>query len=181
MKILVSAALVLGLAGGAYAYIQSDPDWYVRLRYPLEYQNIVAGHAKNYDLDPALLAAVIYRESKFDARAESDSGAIGLMQLLPDTAKGIALHTGGTKFQVSDLWDPEINVRYGAFYLRRLLNKYGDVRLALAAYNAGQANVDEWVANGQGIAFAETREYVDEVLAARDVYAKTYGDELGLG
>jgi soluble lytic murein transglycosylase len=180
MKILLSALLVLGLAGGAYAYIESQPDWYVRLRYPLEYQNIVAGHAKNYDLDPALLAAVIYRESKFDARAESDSGAVGLMQLLPGTAKGIAVHTGGSQFQVSDLWDPEINVRYGAFYLRRLLNKYGDVRLALAAYNAGQANVDEWVANGQGIAFPETRQYVDEVLAARDVYAKTYADELGI-
>ena len=102
------------------------------------------------------------------------------MQLLPDTAKGIALHTGGSQFEVADLWDPEINVRYGAFYLRRLLNKYGNVRLALAAYNAGQANVDDWLANGEGIAFPETRQYVDEVLAARDVYAKTYADELGL-
>jgi peptidoglycan lytic transglycosylase len=180
MRILVSVLLVLGLAGGAYAYIQSDPDWYVRLRYPLDYENIVRGHAENYDLDPALLAAVIYRESKFDARAESDSGAIGLMQLLPDTAKGIAVHTGGSQFEVADLWDPEINVRYGAFYLRRLLNKYGNVRLALAAYNAGQANVDEWLANGDGIVFPETRQYVDQVLAARDVYAKTYADELGL-
>jgi soluble lytic murein transglycosylase len=180
MRILVSVLLVLGLAGGAYAYIQSDPDWYVRLRYPLDYENIVRGHAENYDLDPALLAAVIYRESKFDARAESDSGAIGLMQLLPDTAKGIAVHTGGSQFEVADLWDPEINVRYGAFYLRRLLNKYGNVRLALAAYNAGQANVDEWLANGDGIVFPETRQYVDQVLAARDVYAKTYPDELGL-
>ena len=181
MKIVASAVLLLAVAGGAFAYIQSEPDWYVRLRYPLEYENIVRGHAKNYDLDPALLAAVIYRESKFDARAESDSGAIGLMQLLPDTAKGIALHTGGSQFEVADLWDPEINVRYGAFYLRRLLNKYGDLRLALAAYNAGQANVDEWLAKGEGIAFPETRQYVDEVLHARDTYAKTYADELGIG
>ncbi|HEY7002680.1 MAG TPA: lytic transglycosylase domain-containing protein [Gaiellaceae bacterium] len=180
MRILASVLLLLALAGGGYAYIQSDPDWYVRLRYPLDYETIVRGHAKNYDLDPALLAAVIYRESKFDARAQSDSGAIGLMQLLPDTAKGIALHTGGSRFEVSDLWDPEINVRYGAFYLRRLLNKYGNVKLALAAYNAGQANVDEWVADGQGIEFSETRQYVDEVLSARDIYAKTYADELGL-
>jgi soluble lytic murein transglycosylase len=180
VKIFASLFLVLALAGGSYAYIQSDPDWYVRLRYPLDYETIVRGHAKNYDLDAALLAAVIYRESKFDARAKSDSGAIGLMQLLPDTAKGIALHTGGSQFEVSDLWDPEINVRYGAFYLRRLLNKYGNLELALAAYNAGQANVDEWIAKGEGIAFPETRQYVDEVLAARDVYAKTYADELGL-
>ena len=181
MKILVSALVLLAAAGGAFAYIQSDPDWYVRLRYPLDYEDIVTGHAKNYDLDPALLAAVIYRESKFDAQARSSSGAIGLMQLLPDTAKGIALHTGGSQFKVADLWNPEINVRYGAFYLRRLLNKYGNVRLALAAYNAGQANVDEWRAQGEGIVFPETRQYVDEVLHARDIYAKTYADELGIG
>jgi soluble lytic murein transglycosylase len=180
MRIFLSIFVLLAAAGGAFAYIQSDPDWYVRLRYPLEYQEIVAGHGKNYDLDPALLAAVIYRESKFDAQARSASGAIGLMQLLPDTAKGIALHTGGSEFELADLWNPEINVRYGAFYLRRLLNKYGNVRLALAAYNAGQANVDRWRAANQGIAFAETRQYVDEVLRARDIYAKTYAHELGL-
>jgi soluble lytic murein transglycosylase len=179
-RVLLSLFVLLAVAGGAYAYIQSDPDWYVRLRYPLDYEHIVSGHAKNYELDPALLAAVIYRESKFDAQAKSDSGAIGLMQLLPDTAEGIALHTGGSQFELSDLWDPEINVRYGAFYLRRLLNKYGNVRLALAAYNAGQANVDEWVAEGKGIVFPETRQYIDEVLRARDVYAKTYADELGI-
>jgi soluble lytic murein transglycosylase len=181
MRVLVAVFVLLAAAGGAFAYIQSEPDWYVRLRYPLEYDHIVTGHAKNYDLDPALLAAVIYRESKFDANAKSSSGAIGLMQLLPDTANGIALHTGGSQFEVADLWDPEINVRYGAFYLRRLLNKYGNVRLALAAYNAGQANVDEWLANGEEIAFPETRQYVDDVLDTRDVYAKTYADELGLG
>jgi peptidoglycan lytic transglycosylase len=180
MRLLLTVFFLLAAAGGAYAYIQSEPDWYVRLRYPLEYEHIVTGHAENYDLDPALLAAVIYRESKFDANAKSSSGAIGLMQLLPDTAKGIALHTGGSQFEVTDLWDPEINVRYGAFYLRRLLNKYGDLRLALAAYNAGQANVDEWRENGEAIAFPETRQYVDEVLHARDVYEKTYADELGI-
>ena len=180
-KSIAAVFVLLLAAGGAFAYIQSEPAWYVKLRYPLSYQEIVTGHAKNYDLDPALLAAVIYRESKFDSQARSDSGAIGLMQLLPDTAKGIALHTGGSEFEVEDLWDPEINVRYGAFYLRRLLNKYGNVRLALAAYNAGQANVDDWQGSGKGIVFPETRQYVDEVLDARDVYADTYADELGVG
>ncbi len=87
---------------------------------------------------------MIYQESKFDADARSDRGAIGLMQLLPETAKGIAARTGGSQFRVSDLYDPEINVRYGAWYLRHLLDKYGSERLALAAYNAGQANVDRW-------------------------------------
>ena len=100
---------------------------------------------------------MIYRESKFDPDARSSSGAVGLMQLLPETAEGIALNTGGKKFVVSDLHDPEINVRYGSFYLRRLLRKYDDERLALAAYNAGQTNVDSGSEEGSGIEFPETR------------------------
>jgi soluble lytic murein transglycosylase len=171
---------VAALAGGLAYAEQSKPGWYGRLRYPLAYEHVIAGHARNYDLDPALVAAVVYRESKFDPDARSASGAIGLMQLLPATAKGIATHTGGRRFVVSDLRDPEINVRYGAFYLRRLMRKYGDKRLALAAYNAGQRHVDEWLAARKGIAFAETREYVDDVLELRDVYARAYGDELGI-
>jgi len=83
----------------------------------------VRGHAAHYDLNPALLAAVIEQESKFDATAHSDAGAVGLMQLQPATAKGIAKYTGGSKFVVSDLENPEINVRYGAWYLHHLLLK----------------------------------------------------------
>ena len=110
---------------------------------------------------------------------KSTSGAIGLMQLLPDTAKGIAVHTGGTHFRVSDLYDPELNVRYGSWYLRHLLDKYGDERTALAAYNAGQENVDEWRRNGQGIAFAETRSYVSRVEHLKTLYRRGYGQRLG--
>jgi peptidoglycan lytic transglycosylase len=102
------------------------------------------------------------------------------MQLQPDTARGIALRTGGSKFTVADLDDPEINVRYGSWYLRHLLTKYGSERLALAAYNAGQRNVDEWRAAGEGIRFAETRAYVDRVEDLKDIYARAYGKELGL-
>jgi soluble lytic murein transglycosylase len=181
MRAVVPLLAVLAAAIAGFAYVQeTQPGWYERLRYPLSYEHIVAGHAENYDLDPALLAAVIYRESKFDARARSSSGAIGLMQLLPATAKGIALHTGGTRFRIDDLYEPEINVRYGSFYLKRLLTKYGDTRLALAAYNAGQANVDRWLEANEGIAFPETREYVDSVLELRDIYADAYANELGL-
>ena len=181
MRIFAAFALLLGFAGAGFLYVQrTTPDWYARMRYPLEYEHIVRGHAQNYELDPALLAAVIYRESKFDADARSPSGAIGLMQLLPDTAKGIALHTGGSRFRVRDLYDPEINVRYGSFYLRRLLVKYGNERSALAAYNAGQSNDDHWLEAGEGIPFPETRQYVDKVLEARGVYADAYADELGL-
>ena len=167
--VIVAVALLQG----------SKPGWWERLWYPLEYKQIVRGHAGNYDLDPALLAAVIYQESKFKADAKSSSGAIGLMQLLPDTAKGIALHTGGSRFEVSDLYDPEINVRYGSWYLRHLLRKYHDERTALAAYNAGQDNVDRWLAAGGEIAFAETRHYVDRVEDLKGIYRRAYGDELG--
>jgi soluble lytic murein transglycosylase len=145
------------------------------VRYPLKYEQIVRGHARNYQLDPALLAAVIYQESKFRSDAKSDSGAIGLMQLQPATAKGIALRTGGSRFQTNDLYDPEINVRYGSWYLRHLLDKYDDERTALAAYNAGQRNVDEWRAQGKDIQFSETREYVDRVEHLKGVYRYAYG------
>jgi soluble lytic murein transglycosylase len=100
------------------------------------------------------------------------------MQLLPGTAKGIAVHTGGTKFRVADLDDPEINVRYGSWYLRHLLDKYGDERTALAAYNAGQENVDRWRAEGKGIAFAETRHYVKRVEQLKTLYRRGYRAQL---
>ena len=177
MRRLVFLLLVpLVLAGGLLLYAQSaEPSWWLKLRHPLEYEHIVLGHAGNYDLDPALIAAVIYRESRFDPNAVSESGAVGLMQLLPDTAEGIAELTGGEGFVASDLYDPEINVRYGAFYLRRLLTKYdGDLELALAAYHAGQGNVDEWLDQGGRIEFAETREYVDDVLELSERYRKAY-------
>jgi soluble lytic murein transglycosylase len=166
--------------GAAFAYVNSaEPAWYVRLRYPLRYDAIVRGHARNYRLDPALLAGVIYQESKFNAHVRSSSGAIGLMQLLPDTAKGIAVHTGGSEFRVDDLYNPEINVRYGSWYLRHLLDKYDDERTALAAYNAGQQNVDEWRRDGRGIEFSETRHYVDRVEELKTLYRRGYGRELG--
>lgn len=174
---------LLVLAGGvvlAVALVQdAKPGWWERLWYPLRYDQIVRGHARNYDLDPALLAAVIYQESKFKADARSSSGAIGLMQLLPDTAKGIALHTGGSAFTVDDLYNPEINVRYGAWYLRHLLQKYGDERTALAAYNAGQDNVDRWRREGESIQFAETRAYVSRVEDLKKIYRDAYAKELG--
>jgi len=174
--------VVVVAAAGVFVYLQhAEPPWWARLWYPLRYESIVRGHAANYDLNPALLAAVIEEESKFHADAKSRAGAIGLMQLQPATAKGIALRTGGSKFVLSDLYNPEINVRYGAWYLHHLLQKYGDERTALAAYNAGQRNVDRWRARGEGVQFAETRAYVDKVERLKDIYRRSYANELGLG
>ena len=174
-------ALVVVVAG-AFVYLQrTEPPWYARLWYPLKYASIVRGHAANYHLNPAFLAAVIEQESKFDASARSSAGAIGLMQLQPATAQGIAKYTGGSKFVLSDLDDPEINVRYGAWYLHHLLQKYGgNQRLALAAYNAGQENVDRWRRAGEDIQFPETRAYVARVEKLEDIYRRAYASELGL-
>ncbi len=180
MKRVLTVVLLAGALLGTFALLQtSKPGWWERLWYPLRYEHIVRGHAHNYSLDPALLAAVIYQESKFKADARSRSGAIGLMQLLPDTAKGIALHTGGTRFRVLDLYDPELNVRYGAWYLHHLIRKYGNEKTALAAYNAGQDNVDRWRRSGRGIQFSETRAYVDRVEELKGIYRRAYGAELG--
>ena len=167
--VLLAALGVLGAA----AVVVTEPDWYLRARYPLRYEHIVRGHAKNYDLDPALVAAVIYQESKFRPDARSESGAIGLMQLRPETAEGIAARTGGSRFEQDDLLDPEINVRYGSWYLRHLLDKYGSEESALAAYNGGQGNLD------RGIVHAETEHYVSRVLKLRRIYRDAYASELG--
>jgi soluble lytic murein transglycosylase len=177
VAVVALAAVAVGL--GAWI-VSAQPAWYLRLRYPLRYELIVRNHSRNYRLDPALLASVIYTESKFNASARSSSGAIGLMQLLPDTARGIAIHTGGSRFRVSDLYTPEINVRYGSWYLRHLLDRYGDERTALAAYNAGQDNVDRWRAEGRGIAFPETRSYVARVEHLKKLYRKAYPAQLAV-
>jgi soluble lytic murein transglycosylase len=180
VKRVLTLTVLLGTVAGLVLYVQAaEPSWYYRLRYPLAYQSIVRGHAQNYRLEPALLAAVIYQESKFETDARSDAGAVGLMQLRPDTAKGIALRTGGSRFRVDDLTNPEINVRYGSWYLRHLLDKYDDEELALAAFNAGQGNVDSWRREGKGIAFAETRAYVERVAELKDIYRDAYASELG--
>ena len=179
-RLLIAAAGLAVLGAAAFAVWHHQPEFVQRIRYPLRYESIVRGHAKNYGLDPALLAAVIYTESHFNPRAHSGAGAIGLMQLLPDTARGIAVRTGGNAFVVSDLYVPELNVRYGAWYLRNLLDRYGDERTALAAYHAGQGNVDRWRREGVGIQFPATRSYVAKVERVKGIYASAYAKELGL-
>lgn len=156
---------------------------------PLSEAAIIRKQAAAKHLDPALIAAVIYAESKFEPRPSS-AGAQGLMQILPGTAYYIAHLSGGRSFTAADLATPAINVAYGSFYLRYLLDHYnGDEMLALAAYNGGLTNVDRWVAHARdagesltigAIPFAETREYVQRVLTAQRAYRSTYPRELGL-
>jgi soluble lytic murein transglycosylase len=156
---------------------------------PLRHDDIIRQQAGQKQLDPALIAAVIYEESKFRDQT-SKAGAKGLMQIVPDTARFIARKSGGTEFELRDLGTPQINISYGAFYLRYLIQSYDrNVVLALAAYNAGQRNVDGWVRRaggvegfdaGRDIPFPETREYVTGVLERQREYREHYARELGL-
>jgi soluble lytic murein transglycosylase len=156
---------------------------------PLRHEDIIRQQARDKDLDPALIAAVIYQESKFQDRT-SKAGALGLMQLLPDTAHFIARKTGGTRFTTEDLSTPQINISYGSWYLRYLTDHFeGNKTLAIAAYNAGEHNVDTWVQRAgsseefdpaDDIPFPETRGYVHSVLDHEKQYREHYGRELGL-
>jgi soluble lytic murein transglycosylase len=158
------------------------------LTLPLRDQDIIRQQAQEEHLDPALIAAVIYAETKFDPRPSS-AGAQGLMQILPETAHFLARRSGATKFTTADLATPQVNIAYGSYYLRYLLDSYGgDTMLALAAYNGGQANVDRWIAEARArghqltqaeIPFPETRAYVAKVLQAQKDYRRTYPTELG--
>ena len=120
-----------------------------KLGLPLTNADVIRKQAAEKRLDPALIAAVIYAESKFAPR-QSSAGAEGLMQILPETAYYIAHLSGGSRFTASDLATPSINVAYGSYYLRYLLDHYdGNEMLAVAAYNGGLANADSWVARAR--------------------------------
>jgi len=175
-------AVLLGL-GLAYLIASGAFDQAIReLTLPLRHEDVIRQQADEKGVDAALIAAVIYSESKFSDQ-ESSAGARGLMQITPEAAEFIERQSGGTTFRLSDLSDPEINIRYGTFLLRELLDRYdGDEAAALAAYNAGPGNADKWGGAGltvEGIPFPETRAYVEEVLQKQREYRQKYGRELG--
>jgi soluble lytic murein transglycosylase len=184
MKVGRLLIVVLLVAAGAVAAViltetpVNRPAFIDRLEYPLDYGDSVRSSAARNRLDAALVAAVIYEESRFRSHATSKVGAMGLMQIKPETGETIARRTGGTGFQTSDLYDPDVNIRYGSWYLRQLIDKYGSERLALAAYNAGESTVDHWLAEGKGIAATDVRSYVDKVESTKKVYRHAYGGDL---
>jgi soluble lytic murein transglycosylase len=176
-------ALAIGVGGG-FALTELDlGDKLREVTLPLRHDDIVRQQAADKDLDPALIAAVIYSESRFRDQT-SDAGARGLMQITPATAEIIEDLSGGTTFVLEDLADPDINIAYGSFYLRHLLRKYdGNEVAALSAYNAGEGHADEWggaALDVEDIQFEETRGYVEEVLDKREEYREHYARDLGL-
>jgi len=184
------AVWVAGLALAAVGIVLAMPLFKKavnELSLPLAYSDVIRQQAAEKHLDPALIAAVIYAETKFDART-SAAGAQGLMQILPGTAEYLARRSGATTFTARDLDTPAVNIAYGSYYLRYLLDHYGgSVTLALAAYNGGMTNVDSWLARARSegtgltvsdIPFPETRAYVQRVLQAQQDYRRTYPQEL---
>ncbi|HEY3315176.1 MAG TPA: lytic transglycosylase domain-containing protein [Bacillota bacterium] len=159
--------------------------WVWRLAYPYPYRDLIDAYSATHDLDPYLVASLIRAESKFNPRAVSKRGAVGLMQIMPDTASWAAGRLGLDDFDLQNLNDPDMNIRIGTWYFSTLRDEFGgDTVLALAAYNGGIRNVQNWVAEKRlkpgdvkidAIPFGETRMFVRGVLEAHQRYQLIYG------
>jgi soluble lytic murein transglycosylase len=182
--VVIGGALLVA-ALGAFLLLNSDrfQRTLEEFTLPLRHEDIIRQQAAEKGVPADLIAAVIYSESRFRDQT-SHAGARGLMQITPATAKLIESLSGGQTFKFEDLSDPDINIRYGTYYLRYLIDKFGDnVVAALAAYNAGETNVIAWGGSNlqlDDIPFPETRGYVEDVLDKRVEYARHYRHELGL-
>ena len=173
--IIITAGLLLIVA--AYFYL---PTILGDTVYPLKYENYISKYSKEYGVDPALVAAVIMQESRFNPSAVSGAGAQGLMQFMPGTASTMAREVGKTSY---DIFDAETSVQFGAAHLRDLLLKYnGNIDAALAGYNAGTGNADRWLAAGimDNVPFTETRKYIVNVKNYQQIYSVLYPDQLGI-
>ena len=186
---LIAATVLGGGVAAAVTGIIPLGDAVREITLPLRHDDIIRQQGADKGLDAALIAAVIYEESRFRDQT-SHAGARGLMQITPETADFIARRSGGIRFEQSDLATPQINIAYGAWFLRYLIDHYdGNETPAIAAYNAGQTNVDGWVEQAGGpdnfdvardVPFPETRAYVENVQERRGEYREHYADDLGL-
>jgi peptidoglycan lytic transglycosylase len=183
------AGLVLLLAAGALTVHVTMPSWYARLWYPMEHAAAITAEAAATGVEPDLIAAVIYQESKYAENARSPRGAVGLMQVLPETADWIHRQRGAPAAGPDRLAEPEVNIAYGTWYLDYLLDKYRSQDLALAAYNGGETNLMVWIATARrdghaltlaDVPFSETRNFVGAVRDARSVYRRAWSESLGL-
>ncbi len=141
---------------------------------PKKYNNMVLSYSKEYNIESALVYAIIKTESNFDKNAKSSAGAIGLMQLMPSTASWIASEFG-EDFKSENLYNPEINIKYGCFYLNYLFKKFDNMGTVICAYNAGEGAVKNWLGeNGEveedKISYRETKNYYKKVLRYYNFY-----------
>lgn len=151
--------------------------------FPLKYKSLVITYSNLYDLDPYLIFSIIKVESKFNPDAQSHKNAKGLMQITDKTGQWAAKELGIKDYSDEKLYDPEINIQIGCWYINKLLNQFEDVETSLAAYNAGSGNVSKWLKDERysqdgkkvhEIAFWETKEYVKKVLDSKRIYKKLY-------
>jgi len=167
--------------------ILSQMNWFWKLIYPLEYKNIIISNAEEYDIDPALVAAMIFVESKYVSSAQSHRGAMGLMQIMPNTGFWIAEQLAVSDFKEDKLLDPAINIMFGCWYIANLKQQFNnELIVVLAAYNAGRGNVKNWLDNNNwdgkdatigDLPFEETRNYIKQVLEVYRKYEKIYNFE----
>lgn len=154
----------------------------LKMRYKLAYTELIVSEAEKNDLDPALVAAVIFCESGYRPAVTSGAGARGLMQLMPATAVEVAEKLGMVTYTEEKLTEPEVNIALGCWYLRFLIDEFQSEKAAIAAYNAGPGRTKSWLkeygADDEGcplyIPYPETEKYVQKVTAARRMYAKLY-------
>lgn len=156
--------------------------YYIKLYFqPIKYREIISKQAEISSIDSNLLAALIFVESGFESDALSSRGAVGLMQIMPETAGWIAEQKNLEDFSVSELYNPKINIEFGSWYFAHLLEKFdNNLNLALAAYNAGQGNVSKWIESGwdgkmeeeRSVPFGETDNFIRKVLKTRIFYQK---------
>ncbi|MBR2449443.1 MAG: lytic transglycosylase domain-containing protein [Clostridia bacterium] len=152
--------------------------------YPTLYKEAVIKYSDYYGLNSTLIFSVIKVESSFNKNAVSDAGALGLMQITPDTGKYIAKLQGIERY---DLTDPTTNINFGCYYIKYLIMKFDNLDTALCAYNAGEGNVSLWLQNKEysadgttltNVPFTETREYIKKIHQTFSKYKKLYGNIL---
>lgn len=174
--------LLVGVLAALGFFALKGPLWFQRLYYPLEYVDHISVSAQRHSVNPYLVAAVINEESGFRPDIVSSAGAVGLMQVMPDTADEMKMRRMVSEEVVGEksLEDPAANIEYGTAYLRYLVERYHEIETALAAYNAGLRHADEWAAEGgdirDAIAFSETRHFVVRVVRAKERYEELYPD-----
>lgn len=176
----LAIVLVFGVASWAYAYA---PAQLFQVFYPLRYEEDILSSATAHGVDPYLVAAVIETESGWDANAQSDRGARGLMQLMPETAHDMVVKglVDGGSYDAANLNDPATNIEIGCAYLSYLISYFnGSTEHAIAAYNAGMGNVSSWTEDGSNlsdaITFPETQTYLARVTTAQERYRELYPD-----
>ena len=164
--------------------LASQINWFWKMLYPLKYEEIIIASARRYQLDPSLVAAIVFVESKYIPTASSYRGARGLMQIMPNTGMWIAEQLAMKEFDLNMLFDTLINVSFGCWYLANLQQEFNDdLIVVLAAYNAGRGNVKKWLEsntwdgcqeNIEHLPFPETRRYIQQVLAVDEKYREIY-------